>query len=859
MIFEKIYNLNSFQKQYKKLLILSACQQIPNLNWYTDKDLILEGICWENMLEIASAFSYSDDRKYIDVALRIAQTCLEQDSCTVLQKSACEVILNNLTNFQAIELAYKRHYLNNNQNVSKSFGLALQELKNEVSNTVFIQDKYYLLNRFQKEVYDKGSIAQALTISSSTSAGKSFVLSRIILKILEISTDCNVAYIVPSRALISQVLHDLTQEVNSHQLIVNLITIPPQKKEKVPKGLNIFIFTQERLHWFLSEHIDFSFNYLFVDEAQEIQSGSRGVLLQKIVERVVHSNPKVKVYFSSPLAKNPEVLLTLLPPSFSQEVVNKEYVAVNQNLILVQKSLSEHKCKIWDFELLTEFGPLKLGSVKREISSDSKVEILSSLCSSLSSSETNAMGNIIYANGQSEAEKIGKKIAETLPEKESPQLETLIELIKNLIHPQYVLIQLLKKGVAFHYANIPLVIRERILQLFASGEILYLICTSTLLEGVNTPAKSLFLYNPTKGKGISLNQMDFWNLVGRAGRLGKEFSGNIYCVQLNKWKEKPSLSRKKYQIRPSMNEFLRNIEKLNEDDVDIVLNNSRDENSQAITYLYEKYIINGSSCEKESAAIKAIVKKMQSLSKNIIVPVNILKRNPAFTPDEQQTLFDYFEKLTGLQAIEKYVPCNPVDERAYITYKRIIQVLDETLLRNRKRKLTPEKTAIFAISWMKGKPLRLIIERQLKFAKERQSHKKLDTLIRETLSYIETEVRYIFLQAVSCYIDILREFLSKKNNSNIEFPDVVTWLEFGISKETELNFLRMGFNRYSAIELSNCAGNEPLQSREQIIKYLRGVLINNQTKVPQLVKEEIKLILGDDLEKAEPDACRIHK
>lgn len=69
----------------------------------------------------------------------------------------------------------------------------------------------------------------------------------------------------------------------------------------------------------------------------------------------------------------------------------------------------------------------------------------------------------------------------------------------------------------------------------------------------------------------------------------------------------------------------------------------------------------------------------------------------------------------------------------------------------------------------------------------------------------------------------------------------------------------MGFNRYSAIELSNCAGNEPLQSREQIIKYLRGVLINNQTKVPQLVKEEIELIWGDDLEKVEPDACRIHK
>ena len=43
----------------------------------------------------------------------------------------------------------------------------------------------------------------------------------------------------------------------------------------------------------------------------------------------------------------------------------------------------------------------------------------------------------------------------------------------------------------------------------------YLVCTSTLLEGVNLPAKSIIIRKPTRGQGNPLNQNDFWNLAGR--------------------------------------------------------------------------------------------------------------------------------------------------------------------------------------------------------------------------------------------------------------------------------------------------------------------------------------------------------
>ena len=93
------------------------------------------------------------------------------------------------------------------------------------------------------------------------------------------------------------------------------------------------------------------------------------------------------------------------------------------------------------------------------------------------------------------------------------------------------------KGVAFHYANIPKKLRQEIERAFSDSKIRYLVCTSTLLQGVNLPAKSIFMFKPTKGQNRPLRSADFWNLSGRARRLRSEFQGNIMVARIKELAE----------------------------------------------------------------------------------------------------------------------------------------------------------------------------------------------------------------------------------------------------------------------------------------------------------------------------------
>ena len=88
----------------------------------------------------------------------------------------------------------------------------------------------------------------------------------------------------------------------------------------------------------------------------------------------------------------------------------------------------------------------------------------------------------------------------------------------------------MKRGVAFHFGNMPSLIRLEIERLFRSGKIRFLVCTSTLIEGVNLSCRTIVLRGPRKGIDHPMGPHDFWNLAGRAGRWGDEFQGNIICI-----------------------------------------------------------------------------------------------------------------------------------------------------------------------------------------------------------------------------------------------------------------------------------------------------------------------------------------
>ncbi|WP_336800166.1 DEAD/DEAH box helicase [Kaistia sp. MMO-174] len=82
-------------------------------------------------------------------------------------------------------------------------------------------------------------------------------------------------------------------------------------------------------------------------------------------------------------------------------------------------------------------------------------------------------------------------------------------------------------GVGVHHGRVPRALASRLIRLFNDKKIPILICTSTLIEGVNTAAKSVLIYD----KKINRADYDFFtfsNIRGRAGRLGQHHVGNVY-------------------------------------------------------------------------------------------------------------------------------------------------------------------------------------------------------------------------------------------------------------------------------------------------------------------------------------------
>lgn len=836
MLAEKIYNLNSFRRQYEALLTLSVCETIPRLVWNKDKSDLLSQIDWSNMLSIASLFSYCDESKYLDAALRIAQTCLSQDVTSENQKNAAAFILDNLTNKPAIKIALDKQYLKNNFRDNYPFALRVQQSKSNIEHTIIINDKIFLLNRFQKEVYSAYKHNETISISAPTSAGKSYILCTLLLEELT-EGNKNIVYVVPTRALISQVETDLRALLKQYNLEsqTNVTTVPPQDDVDIEKS-NIFVFTQERLHWFLYGNSNVQVDILIVDEAHKIEDGNRGILLQQKIEDVVKTNPRIKVFFSSPFTSNPEILLENVINNSKKCKVNTQFVAVNQNLLYVTQV--PRKIKEWQIQLCTIEKNILLGYVimaDRPTSERHKVV-------HIAYQTLNRGGCLIYSNGAADAENTASLLFNLLPEHNvDAEVEELIELVKKTIHAQYVLARVLSKGIAFHYGNMPLLIRSEIERLFSVGKIEYLICTSTLLEGVNLPAKSIIIRKPSRGKGNPLNQNDFWNLAGRAGRLGKEYSGNIFCIEPSKWDIQPEPNKTKQEIKRALNI----VESKGDELLDYIRRGAprreavdRPDLDAAFGYFYIRYVL-----EKEKALstpfYDRLLQELQVVQSQVTLPSSIVKKNPGISPLAQQSLYDYFTE--HIDVIDTLIPVYPNDSNAFEEYKSLVEIIGQTISYY-PQQLNASR-AILLINWMSGRPLSYLISKSYDSYMRKHYHKKLSEVIREVMDNVESFVRYQFAKDSSCYVDILRYVLELNGKRDLleSIPQLSLWLEFGVSQKTHLSLLALGLSRNTVLELTNYIISTE-KSQEECLAWLRSLNLDELDLSPIMV-EDIRKIL----------------
>ena len=752
----------------------------------------------------------------------------------------------------AVELAQTRNLIPKEYLHSVPFMYALDVIKKDFESSVYggQNQPFVKLNKFQKEVYEKANLNQTLSISAPTSSGKSFLLLYLIKTFITKKSCAKIVYLVPTRALIQQVELDIKAALKSIDTVTEITSVP-MRPDNWDICTCVMVFTQERLQWMLNDNIDVNFDLVVVDEAQKIGDGARGILLQQVIQELASRNPKTRCLFASPMTSNPDELLKIINiPVSDDNQVSSEHITVNQNLIWLNKK--SKNTTDWEMLLCHDDKTTLLGEIVLKHRSTKVSDRLPIIAFELASGKS---GNLIYVNGAADAEKTAIQL-KSLIQNQSPNIEVsqkvkeLIKLIKKTVHKNYKLAETLAAGVGFHYGNMPLAIRSGIEELFKTGDIKFLVCTATLIEGVNLPAKTIYLRGPQKGKNNPMSEMDFWNLAGRAGRQGKEFQGNIICIEAsdnNVWKTSVPQNRKKYPIYSAVKKvyadqspmFLHYMSSGKLDDEKL-----RTQFEYAYTYFLAQYFKGelktiSRIAKYGEAFCHQIIEILDDNLKEIELPKEILLKNQGVPPLAQQALLNYF--MESNKQANELIPPLPEEDDAAEKYMHIIGRISKYLTKDPSQ--LNHYRSIYITNWMRGYGLARIISGNIEYYKKKNSPKKLDTIIRETMKDIEEYARFRFLKYSSCYIDILRYYFNKKDDaaSIKKLPPINLWLEFGASKQTQISLMGMGFTRTAALEISELIVVEDYD-KQKCIEWFKRTNID-ALGLSELIVEEVKKIL----------------
>jgi helicase len=375
-----------------------------------------------------------------------------------------------------------------------------------VSNyDIFSQEFYTLeksltiLTKDQKQLFDYFQTYKRLVVSAPTSFGKSRIVQEIIIH----NNYKNIVIVLPTIAL----LNETFVKFKENNLIVlagySIHNSLGTKDDRFPETNNIFILTPEKTDILLDRHPYLNFDFFTMDEIYKIQDiDERSKIFTNCLYRLSRI-PKIHFYLIGPYFSgfSPKFLNKTSSKfeSFESEIVQKDDYDVNS-------IINKEKFVVNGTEVK------KLKSNKTNL-----INIFSALD-----------GQSLIYRGQQKyyAELTAKSL---IPHRKREVTSDLVDYISENIAKDWTLVECLKSGIAFHHGALPKYIQTEIIELFNDGELDAIVCTSTIVEGVNTTAKNVIIFDQYKGKE-ELTGFDVKNIKGRAGRFLSHFIGNIYSL-----------------------------------------------------------------------------------------------------------------------------------------------------------------------------------------------------------------------------------------------------------------------------------------------------------------------------------------
>lgn len=442
--------------------------------------------------------------------------------------------------------------------------------KREIYN-IFNQSKFNeqkVLHPQQVEVLNFLLEGNNVLLSAPTSFGKTFIA----LEYMARATFSNVVFVVPTLALMNELSLKIRKKFGKeYNIITNSFENFSEK--------NIFILVPERIdQTFLIEITKVSIDLLIFDEIYKLKR--RNSESQKSLDkRLISLN---KGYFDIVNKANQVILLG----PFIKEI-KFERTKLNDNIVKYYSDYAPVYIKtLFINDDRNDFIKLNINTNSSKLIYFDSPNSIYKFCS-----ENELTSNINLNN-------------------------SLTKWCDKYISTDWLPSKMLKKGIGIHHGNIPTFMRKYVENLYNNKEIVNMFCTSTLLEGINTPTEQLIIYDSKKLSAFQTN-----NLIGRVGRLDTFKQGLIYYFDKNL--EQYIIGDDKYET------------------IEIVAESNEIDDLEELLYLEkERKLLN----EEQLQRLQILEKKLKRYNKTI----EQLKKTDGFSMESLNLFLDNIENLFSL-------------------------------------------------------------------------------------------------------------------------------------------------------------------------------------------------------------------
>lgn len=332
-----------------------------------------------------------------------------------------------------------------------------------------------VLHRKQAEVYQRLLDGENVVLSAPTSFGKSLLIDALIAS----GRYSHVAVVVPTIALIDETRRRLAERFGRD---FKLVTHPTQQLAEK----NIFVMTQERV---LDVESLPKIDLFVIDEFYKLdprQDVDRALLLNQALHRLLKTG--AQFYMLGPSIKQ--------IPSGLSDITGSAFVDTDYATVVTEQ-----------MHVNTDGGD--------------GIGALVSLCRELNDS------TLIYCASPASARRVATALAAAGLGSDEEKLSGAYDWLAANYHPDWAVARGFLTGVGVHHGKVPRAVAQYAVRQFNKGRLPFLVCTSTLIEGVNTKAKNVIVYD----NRVAQKKFDFFtfnNIRGRSGRMLRHFVGRVY-------------------------------------------------------------------------------------------------------------------------------------------------------------------------------------------------------------------------------------------------------------------------------------------------------------------------------------------